>query len=292
MPLATAKVGVESPAAPVLHWATRSDPAVILIDTHAHLTDAKFDADREEAIDRSIDSGIGAVISIGEDIDSSQEAIALAKTHPSVFSTVGVHPHNASRWGDEAQDALRGLLGERQDAKIVAVGETGLDYHYDFSPREQQIEALTAQLRLAKEHALPVVLHCREAADDLLGVLEQEQDSTLRGVLHCFAEDLPAARRVIELGLFLGIGGLVTFKNAAGLRDVIQAVGLERIVVETDAPYMAPVPRRGKRNEPALVAHTARFLAELLSLGEAEVAEITTRNALALFGLPPSLLTM
>jgi TatD DNase family protein len=264
---------------------------VILIDTHAHLTDAKFDVDREAVIDRSIEGGIGAVVSIGEDIASSRGAVALAKANPSVFATVGVHPHNASHWGGEAEAALRDLLRERQANRIVAVGETGLDYHYDFSPREQQIDALRAQLRLAKEHALPVVLHCREAADDLLGILEQEQDSTLRGVLHCFAEDLTAAQRAIDLGMHLGIGGLVTFKNAVWLRDVVRAVGLERVVVETDAPYMAPVPKRGKRNEPALVAHTARSLAELLGLSEAEVAEITTRNALSLFGLPPSLLS-
>ncbi|MBN1475746.1 TatD family hydrolase [Candidatus Sumerlaeota bacterium] len=263
---------------------------MVLVDTHAHLTDAKFDGDREAIIDRSVGAGIGAVISIGEDIASSQRAVELASSHPSVFATVGVHPHNASQWGVEAEASLRELLSARRDARIVAVGETGLDYHYDFSPREQQAEALRAQLRLAKEHGLPVVLHCREAADDLLSVLEQEQDSSLRGVLHCFAEDLPAAERALALGFHLGIGGLVTFKNAEGLRDVIRAVGLERVVVETDAPHMAPVPHRGKRNEPALVAHIAHFLAELLSLSEAEVTEITTRNALSLFGLPPTLL--
>ncbi len=254
-----------------------------LVDTHAHLTDARFDDDRDSVLANARATGVETVIGIADTLPDSEAAIALAREHTDLLATAGVHPHHADQWNEAAARRLRDLATR---PGVVAIGETGLDYHYDTAPRETQIEAFRAQVRLAKDVALPVVVHCREAAADVLRVLGEEQDGSLRGVVHCFAEDLAAAQRLIEGGLHLGIGGLVTFKNAERLRGVLREIGLARIVLETDAPYLAPVPRRGKRNEPALLRHIAAKIAEVVGVTEDEVACATTDNARALFNLP------
>jgi TatD DNase family protein len=254
-----------------------------LIDTHAHLTDERFTDDLEAVLARAREAGVEAIVVIGASVTEAEEAIALAHRNHGIWATVGLHPHEAKDWGEEVEARLRGLAG---DHRVVAVGETGLDHHYDFSPRDSQTAAFRAQMLLAKELDLPVVIHCREAGDDVLSLLEEEQSGRLRGVVHCFGEDLTAARRVLEVGFYLGIGGLVTFKNAEPLRAVIREIGIDRVVLETDAPHMAPVPRRGKRNEPALIRHTASKLAEVTGLTVEEVAAITTRNAENLYQLP------
>lgn len=257
-----------------------------LIDSHAHLTDKQFAPDLADVIHRAQEAGVVAVVAIADRIADSQRVVALAQAHPGrIHATAGVHPHSAKEWGSEALEAMSTLLGNREANRIVAVGEMGLDYHYDFSPRDAQITAFRDQLRLAREFGFPCVVHCREAADDVLRLIGEAQDGNLRGVVHCFSEDPAAARRVIDLGFHIGIGGMVTFKRADALREVIAAVGLERLLVETDAPYLAPIPHRGKRNEPAFVRLTAERVAEVLGLSFEAVAETTTKNACDLFGI-------
>jgi TatD DNase family protein len=254
-----------------------------LIDTHVHLTDPKMVEDQADVLVRAREAGVGTMVSIGATVEEAERSIALAHAEPGVFATAGLHPHEARVWSADIEARVRAFA---EDPKVVAIGETGLDYHYDFSPRDAQMIAFRAQVALAKECDLPVVIHCREAVDDVLDVLESEGGGNLRGVFHCFSENLDAARRVFELGFFIGLGGVVTFKNSEPLRDVIREVGLDRAVLETDAPHLAPVPRRGKRNEPSFVPHVAASLAGTLQISVEEVAAITTRNARALYRLP------
>jgi TatD DNase family protein len=255
----------------------------VFFDTHSHIQMTEFDADREETLARAKSAGIELMVTVGYHLEASQRAVEAAQRYSQVYASVGIHPHDAKHYDDATEEVLGGLA---KSPKVVAIGETGLDYHYDFSPRDAQMIAFRAQVALAKECDLPVVIHCREAVDDVLDVLESEGGGNLRGVFHCFSENLDAARRVFELGFFIGLGGVVTFKNSEPLRDVIREVGLDRAVLETDAPHLAPVPRRGKRNEPSFVPHVAASLAGTLQISVEEVAAITTRNARALYRLP------
>jgi TatD DNase family protein len=216
-----------------------------IVDSHAHLADPKFTSDLDRVIARAHESRVESIICIGDSVASSQKAIAIAHRHSKVFATAGLHPHSAKDWSDKVEAGLQELAADR---RVVAIGETGLDYHHNHSDRAVQMTAFRQQVRLAKALRLPVVIHCREAAEDVVRVLEQEQSERLRGVIHCFAETLEIARRALDLGFHLGIGGLITFKTSETLRGVVAAIGLDRLVVETDSPYLAPVPKRGRRN--------------------------------------------
>ena len=264
---------------------------VRLVDTHCHLDFERFDADREEVIRRAVEAGVYRMVTLGVDVASSQAAVALAKQHEAVYAAVGVHPNDAARvWQGEATlQALRVLAAE---PKVVAIGEIGLDYYRDRTPRQQQREVLWAQLHLAAQLNLPVSLHNREATPDLLAIL-QEWTSELRhqhhplaerpGVWHAFSGEARHARQALEMGFFLGIGGPVTFKNAPQRRKVLAELPLERLVLETDAPFLAPQPYRGRRNEPAYVRFVAQTIAEVHGRSLEDVARQTTENARILF---------
>ena len=255
----------------------------LLIDSHAHLTDEAFAADLGEVLDRAASAGIERVVTIAETLEDASRAAALAHRWEMVVATAGVHPHKASLWHDASAPALAALL---DSGDFVAVGEIGLDFHYNFSRPDQQRRAFREQLAIAREHNRPVVLHCREAYGDLLAILEEFAPLPAGVVVHCFSGTMEDARRVIELGLHIGVTGVVTFKKADGLRRIVaEAVPLNRLLIETDCPYLAPEPYRGKRNEPAFVRHVAEKIAEVLSMPVAEVAAATRRNALALFRL-------
>jgi TatD DNase family protein len=253
-----------------------------LIDTHCHLHDRQFDNDREAAVARARDVGVTGLLTVGCDLDDSSRAIAIAR-HFGLRASVGIHPHEAKEAPADIGAAFEPLLAED---RVVAIGEAGLDYYYDHSPRDVQADVLRKQLRIAREHKLPVIFHQRDAFEDFVGVLREEYDRTkMRGVVHCFTGDTTqAATLVNEFGLLLGIGGVVTFANAQPLRDAVQAVGLDAIVLETDCPYLAPVPVRGRRNEPAFVKHTATKLADSLGVTFDDVVAATDRNAINLFG--------
>ena len=256
-----------------------------MIDTHAHVHDHAFDEDRGAMLARARARGVDAIVTVGCDVEDSRRACEVAESF-SLAATIGVHPHEAKDAPEDltaAFDALRARYGER----IVAVGETGLDYYYDHSPRDVQRAVLAKQLTYARERDLPLVFHQRDAHDDFVAALRAGFDPRRqRGVVHCFTGDATEARVFAgEFGLVLGIGGVVTFKTAQALRDAVSAVGLDAIVLETDCPYLAPVPHRGKRNEVAFVADTARVVAEVLGTDVATVVARTDANARRILGV-------
>lgn len=256
-----------------------------MIDTHAHVHDRTFDDDRDAMLGRARDAGVDAIVTVGCDVEDSRRACDTAETHDLV-ATIGIHPHEAKDAPADigaAFDLLRARYGER----IVAVGETGLDYHYDHSPRQAQRDVFAAQLAYARARHLPLVFHQREAHDDFVAALSDGYDPrTQRGIVHCFTGDADeAALFASRFGLALGIGGVVTFRTAAGLREAVQRVGLDALVLETDCPYLAPVPHRGKRNEVAFVADTARVVADVLGTDVATVVARADANARRVFGL-------
>ncbi len=256
-----------------------------MTDTHCHVHDARFDGDREETIQRATAADVTRLLTVGCDLADSARAIAAAKRFGTLAS-VGIHPHEAKDAPDDLVAAFAPLL---EESPVVAIGETGLDYYYDHSPHDAQRKVLRSQLRLARERALPVIFHQRDAFDDFYAILREEFVAEMRGVVHCFTGNAEQARILSgEFGLSLGIGGVVTFANADALREAVRAIGVGAIVLETDSPYLAPVPVRGKRNEPAFLTHVTAKVAELLETSVAEVASATDRNADSLFGLRAS----
>jgi TatD DNase family protein len=252
-----------------------------VIDTHCHVHDRKFDSDRDAVFERARESGVTQMLTVGEDLADSARAIDVAAQY-GIAAAAGIHPHEARNAPQELAGPLRALL---EEPRVVAVGETGLDYYYDYSPRDVQARVLRAQLCVARDAGTPVVFHQRDAFDDFIAILRDEWKSGMRGVVHCFTGTPEQALTYTgEFGLMLGIGGVVTFPNAEPLREAVRAVGIASVLLETDCPYLAPVPMRGKRNEPAFVAHTAARVAALLRIPLAEVAGHTDDNARRLFG--------
>jgi TatD DNase family protein len=246
-----------------------------LIDTHAHLQWPAFDKDREEMIGRAFAAGLKAIVGIGYDLKASHEAVQIANNHESIYAAVGIHPHNAKTMSTSVLDSLRKLA---QDPKVVAIGEIGLDYYRDLSPRTRQKEAFEKQILLAKELELPIVVHDREAHDDVLEVI-RSYGRDVNGVLHCFAGDLIMAQEVIDLGYLISIAGPVTFPNARRLHKLAQQLPEESIVLETDCPFLSPQSRRGERNEPVYILETAHKVAELRGMDLNELVDLTSQNA-------------
>jgi len=254
-----------------------------LIDSHAHLDNQQFAGDRSEVIQRARDNGISAIVSIGCDLDSSRSNAELATRHDDIYAAVGIHPHDASQLDDSAIEELRRLtLG---NGKVVAIGEIGLDYFRDHSPRDVQQKAFRRQIALARELAKPIVVHDREAHADVLTTLVEEKAADIGGVLHCFSGDLDMAREVIDLGFYISFPGTITYPKNEAIRQIIETLPIESLLVETDCPYLSPQPFRGKRNEPAHVRVTAEALADIKGLTLADVARITSLNCRKLFGI-------
>jgi len=253
-----------------------------LIDSHAHLDGVKFADDREDVLRRAREAGVVATLTIGVDLASSERAVALATAHDELYATVGVHPHDAARFDDADWPRLCALFTH---AKVRGVGETGLDYFYDFSPRERQQALFRRQLELAGDVGRPVVIHIRDAYDDAFALIA-EVGLPAGGVVHCFTGGPTECERALALGLFVSIPGIVTFKNGDNIRAAVPLIPDDRLLVETDAPYLAPLPHRGRRNEPAYVVETARRVAELRGQSLAELASLTRANTCRLFGLP------
>ena len=257
----------------------------MFVDSHAHIDGSEYDADRDEVISRARDAGIVAILNVGTGDPNSgsfARAIELAEKHDDIYASIGVHPHDARLFDERAEDKTRLLI--QQSKRVIAWGEIGLDYHYDNSPREVQREVFRRQLRLARESKLPVIIHSREAEDDTISILREElPDYDRAGVMHCFGGSLAMAQSAMELGLYISFAGVLTFKNARDLREVAQKLPLDRLLIETDCPYLTPVPFRGRRNEPARVVEVARTLAELHGLEIQEMARITSGNFARLF---------
>lgn len=255
---------------------------MILVDTHAHLDDPRFEGDLDDVISRALHAQVQAIITVGADLDSSRAAIALAEQYPQVYAVVGIHPHEAARVVD---DDLKELSRLGEHPKVVAIGETGLDFYRNLSPRNSQQDVFVAQLRLALDKGKPVVIHDRDAHAETLAILK-ELAQHWRGVLHCFSGGYEMAIEALELGFDLSFAGPVTFQNARKLHALLPRLPLERLLVETDCPWLAPHPHRGKRNEPAYVRLVAAKIAQLHDVPLEHVAAITTANAEQLFGLP------
>ncbi|MGO8703472.1 MAG: TatD family hydrolase [Candidatus Brocadiia bacterium] len=254
----------------------------MLVDSHAHLDDGRFSADLGAVLDRAREAGVGRIVTVGTGLASCEAAIALAQRNPGfVCAAVGIHPHDAAGV-DEA--ALARLLELARSPGVAAIGETGLDYHYDRSPRDVQRAVFAAQIRMSLRLNLPVVVHCREAYADCLAVLKEHAGSGLRGVLHCFAGDRATAETLVGMGFFLSFAGPLTFPNAGNLRETARFAPMDQLLIETDCPYLAPQPVRGRRNEPSFVRYVAEALANLRGMTAEEVAARTAANAARLFG--------
>ncbi len=254
----------------------------MLVDSHAHLADSAFDADRDEVLARAREAGVTDIVCIGESLAAADRARAISVANPDLVAwTAGVHPHDAAQF-DEARDVA--AIREHLSAGAVAVGECGLDYHYDHSPRPRQQAAFRAQLELAQGTRRPVVVHSREAEEDTATMVTEAGRAGVRGVLHCFTGSHDLARSALDVGWYISFAGIVTFKKWTDL-DLLRLVPDDRLLVETDAPYLAPVPHRGRRNEPAFVARTVDRLAAVRGMESAWLAERTAANAMTLFGL-------
>ena len=249
-----------------------------LIDSHCHLDSAEFDADRDEVIQRALDAGVEQMVAIGtgNGPPDLEAGLRLAEKYPAFLATAGIHPHDAAKAGAADFRRLADLLSH---AKAIAMGEIGLDYHYDFSPRETQKSVFTEQMAIAAAARKPIVIHTREAWEDTLALIEQHWvPHGICGIMHCFSGGPQEAKRALDLGFYLSFGGIVTFPKALDVQAAAKEAPRDRILVETDAPYLAPVPKRGKRNEPALIVHTARRLAELRGESFEEVSRYTSEN--------------
>ncbi len=251
----------------------------IWIDTHCHLNHPDFAQDATQVWQRAQQAGVHHAIVVGYDLVSSESALRIAQQLTGCWASVGIHPHDAVQCDDHALEQIASLASH---PSVVAIGEIGLDYYRNLSPEDAQHRALEAQIQLALRWQVPVIIHCRDAYDDLLDILKRYP---LRGVLHCFSGELHHARRALDMGWYLGIGGVVTFKNAHTLREVVRIAPLERLLLETDAPYLAPMPHRGKRNEPGYIPLVAQTVASVRDVPLEEVAVVTTRNAFSLFSL-------
>jgi TatD DNase family protein len=260
------------------------------VDSHCHLNFPDFhkmEGGVASVIERAHLNRISYMVTISTHTARLQECVDIAENFESVFCSVGVHPHNVAEEG-ESHITTADLVRLSQHPKIIAIGESGLDYHYDFAPKEIQHTQFRAHIRAAAETGLPLVIHAREADDDIIAILKEERaalsnPSRLKGVMHCFSSTKALADFALSIGFYISFSGVLTFKNAADIQDIAKSIPHDRLLVETDAPYLAPIPYRGKTNEPAYVSHTGRFLANLHGVDEAEMARITTDNFFTLF---------
>lgn len=252
----------------------------MLIDSHAHLDDKRFDKDRDKIIKDLKNHGVQIVINPGADVASSVKAVSMAKEYENIYAAVGVHPHDAKTMDNTTIQLLNSLANNE---KVIAIGEIGLDYHYDNSPRDVQKEWFVEQIRLAKKLKLPIIIHEREASQDMYNILKQETDENLTGVLHCYSGSLEMAREYLKMGYYISFAGPITFNNARISKEVAKSIPLDRILIETDSPYLSPEPRRGRRNEPLNVRYVAAMIAELRGISFDEVARVTSANTKKLF---------
>lgn len=257
----------------------------MLVDSHCHLDFPDFQEDLDDLLGRAAAAGVGMMVSIGTRISQFDKVRAVAERYENVYCTVGVHPHEAA---EEGGIGTADLIALARHPKVIGFGETGLDYFYDHSPREQQQTAFRSHIAAARETGLPVIVHTRDADDDTAAILSEEAAiGPFPGLIHCFSSTRQLAEKAVGLGLYISLSGILTFNKAEELRLTVRDLPLERLLVETDAPYLAPVPKRGKRNEPAFVAHTAAKLAELKGLELDTLATVTTENFLRLFTKVP-----
>ncbi len=254
----------------------------MIVDSHAHLFLPNFNGDLEAILQRAKEKEIEYILVPATDIATSAEALQLAEKHKNIYAAVGIHPHDSKAWDDEWLEKIEELAAH---PKVVAIGEIGLDYYYDFSPRETQIHAFKTQLDLAVKLKLPVVIHNREADDDVMEIIRSYKGTGLRAQFHCFSGTKSNAKELIQLGHYISFAGNLTFKNADNLREIASSIQIDNMLLETDSPFLAPEPFRGKRNEPAYIEYTAKKLAEVQNISFEDVTRTTTYSAYKLFGI-------
>jgi TatD DNase family protein len=254
----------------------------MLFDSHAHIDDSRFDSDQAETIERARENGVTGIINIGADMASSARSVALAKAYQGIYAAVGIHPHDAKSVAEADYDQLAEWVNK--EAKVVAIGEIGLDYYYDLSPRDVQQTVFIRHIDLARQLGKPIIIHDRDAHGDVMSIVKKEAKGVI-GVFHCYSGSLEMAKEVIKLGFYVSFAGPVTFAKSAKLKEIAAAVPLERLLVETDSPYLTPHPYRGRRNEPAHVRLVAEEVARLRGLSLEAVAEATTNNVKQLFSI-------
>ena len=260
----------------------RNEEQNMIFDTHAHYDDEAFNEDREKLLNSLAEHGIETVVNIGAGIQSTKNTLQLMKQYPFIYGAVGVHPSETG----ELNDSLMGWLKHvAKKPKVVAIGEIGLDYYWDEPEREIQKHWFIRQLQLAREMQLPVVIHSRDAAKDTLDIMQTEHAETIGGVVHCFSYGVEMAREYLDMGFFVGIGGVVTFQNGKKLKEVVEYIPLERIVLETDCPYLSPIPNRGKRNSSLNLPYVVEAISQIKAVTPEEVIAVTNRNARALYRL-------
>lgn len=259
----------------------------MLVDSHCHLEFADFGEELDQVTARARAAGVGRMVTIGTKLSEFARVLAVAERYDDVYCTVGVHPHEAAAEGASSAEPLLELA---RHPKVVGIGETGLDYYYEHSPRPEQLASFRSHIAAARTSGLPLIVHSRDADDDMARVLAEEMAAgPFTGLMHCFSSSHQLAETAVAIGLYISFSGILTFKNAEGLRATAKAMPLDRLLVETDAPYLAPAPKRGQRNEPAYVVHTAAALAALRGVSAAEIARATTANFHALFRkVPPT----
>jgi TatD DNase family protein len=254
----------------------------VLIDSHCHLEYGELGADTDAVIARARSAGVGAMLTISTRQDTFPTVRGIAERYPNVWCSVGIHPHEAGEQGQQSPDWL---AEQAAHPKVIGIGETGLDYFYDNSPREAQRSSFRAHIAAARRTGLPLIVHTRDADDDTAAILTEEyRIGVFSSLIHCFTSSIQLAEKALELGFSISFSGIITFRSAEALRDVVKATPMDRLLVETDAPYLAPVPKRGRNNEPAFVVHTAAKVAELKGISIAEVERVTTENFFRLFG--------
>ena len=259
---------------------------MMLVDSHCHLDFPQFADQLDDVVDRASQAGVGAMVTISTKVREFPKALSIAERYENIYCSVGTHPHYADQ---EPDVSVEELVKIAQHPKVVAIGEAGLDYHYDNAPRDAQAESFRMQIAAARKTELPLVIHTRDADDDTAEILETEMaKGAFTAVLHCFTAGRRLAERGLDLGLYVSFSGVITFKNAEELRGIARDIPANRLLVETDSPFLAPAPMRGKPNEPAFVAHTASKLAELRGLNQKDIAQLTTANFFNLFSKIPA----
>ena len=252
----------------------------MIFDTHTHYDDEAFNEDRDSVINYLKNGGVSRVVNVGASIESSRTTLELANKYDFIYASIGVHPDDAAQVDDAGVDTLKELASSK---KVVAIGEIGLDYHWNEDNIDVQKEAFRSQIKLAKELSLPIIIHSRDAARDTMDIMSEMKAQEIGGVVHCFSYSREIAKEAIDMGFYIGVGGVVTFKNAKKLRECVEMVSLDRILLETDCPYMAPEPNRGKRNESTYLKFVVEKIAEIKGVSREEVEEKTYENALRLF---------
>lgn len=253
----------------------------MLVDSHCHLDFDDFEGDLEEIIARAKENGVTTILNAGNNIGELENQLALSEKYPFIYTAVGVHPHNASEY---EQITAQDIIDQTHHKKVVGIGECGLDYYYDYAPRDTQIRIFKEQIKAAQETGLPLIIHTRDADDDTINILgEAYKHKEFSGEIHCFSSSKALADFALSIGFYISASGIITFNKSGDLRDIFETIPLERLLVETDAPFLAPVPMRGRRNEPSFVLHTAEKLAQIRDISLEKLAEITSDNFFRLF---------